>query len=85
MQVSKSLATFCIKAILILVLWDIAEVDEMQQPQDGTTCSESSGPICSQESQELTRCSSTSDLAEQTHPNSLQGETCTSHILETTF
>ncbi|XP_073484248.1 ral GTPase-activating protein subunit alpha-2 isoform X2 [Aquarana catesbeiana] len=53
----------------------LSEVDEMQQPQDGTTCSESSGPICSQESQELTRCSSTSDLAEQTHPNSLQENT----------
>ncbi|KAM5164105.1 ral GTPase-activating protein subunit alpha-2 isoform 2-T2 [Mantella aurantiaca] len=48
------------------------EVDEMQQSQDGTANSESSGPVCSQDLQELTRCSSTSDLAEQTPSSSLQ-------------
>ncbi|XP_068088537.1 ral GTPase-activating protein subunit alpha-2 isoform X2 [Hyperolius riggenbachi] len=50
------------------------EVDEMQQPAEGTASSESSAAICNPESQELTRCSSTSDLTEQTQPNSLQDE-----------
>ncbi|XP_069811335.1 ral GTPase-activating protein subunit alpha-2 isoform X2 [Dendropsophus ebraccatus] len=45
------------------------EVDEMQQSQEAGY--ESGGVGC-QEPQELTRCSSTSDLAEQSCPDSLQ-------------
>ncbi|XP_056423618.1 ral GTPase-activating protein subunit alpha-2 isoform X3 [Hyla sarda] len=47
------------------------EVDEMQQSQD--TFYESTGVGC-QEPQELTRCSSTSDLAEKSCPDLLQDQ-----------
>ncbi|XP_056423617.1 ral GTPase-activating protein subunit alpha-2 isoform X2 [Hyla sarda] len=49
----------------------LSEVDEMQQSQD--TFYESTGVGC-QEPQELTRCSSTSDLAEKSCPDLLQDQ-----------
>ncbi|XP_066451854.1 ral GTPase-activating protein subunit alpha-2 isoform X1 [Eleutherodactylus coqui] len=44
------------------------EVDEMQQPQEAI---DESGGVACQESQELTRCSSTSDITEQSCADSL--------------
>ncbi|KAM4040885.1 ral GTPase-activating protein subunit alpha-2 isoform 1-T1 [Anomaloglossus baeobatrachus] len=50
----------------------LSEVDEIQQPQEAGY--ESGGAGC-QEPQELTRCSSTSDIAEQSSRDSLQEQT----------
>ncbi|XP_075059932.1 ral GTPase-activating protein subunit alpha-2 isoform X2 [Mixophyes fleayi] len=47
------------------------EVDEMQQSQEGVAASESSA-MGYREPQELTRCSSTSDITEQSYPDSIQ-------------
>ncbi|XP_075719090.1 ral GTPase-activating protein subunit alpha-2 isoform X2 [Rhinoderma darwinii] len=49
----------------------LSEVDEMQQPQEAGC---ESGGVGYPEPQELTRCSSTSDITEQSCPDSLQDQ-----------